>query len=167
MSPTVSALPARYCRLARLFSTSLRLSAIFLRDSSTSFISRLSGSVRTRFQKIGRRLSHKVVLYHSIQRSASAQVFSSAGHNVPLPCLRARCRTMACDSHRIRPSSLMVGTSPLGFIARYSGVLLTPNLPPASTRSYLTLSSAQHHSTFCTLIELVRPQIFSILTPGR
>src|SRR5262245_28643710 len=62
----------------------------------------------------------------------------------------------------MRPSSRIVGTSPLGFIARYSGVLFTPNFPPASTRSYLRFSSAQVHSTFCTLTELVLPQIFSM-----
>src|SRR4051812_41738716 len=77
---------------------------------------------------------------------------------------------MVCDSHRIRPSSSIVGTSEFGFIRRYSGVLVTPNCMPASTRSYLSPSSSAHHSAFFTLTELVRPQIFSIsvrLDPGR
>src|SRR5580704_11646218 len=59
----------------------------------------------------------------------------------------------------------MVGTLPFGFIARYSGSRLPPNGPPRSTRSYSMPSSAQHHSTFCTLDEVVRPQIFSIEAP--
>src|ERR1019366_257429 len=63
------------------------------------------------------------------------------------------------------PSSSIVGTSALGFIALYSGVVLTPNCRPASMRSYSRLSSPQHHSTFWTLIELARPQIFSMTFP--
>src|SRR5467141_4609858 len=66
------------------------------------------------------------------------------------------------DSQSIRPSSLIVGTRPLGFIVRYSGSRLPPKGPPRSTRSYSMPSSAQHHNTFCTLDEVVRPQIFSI-----
>src|SRR5215475_5553446 len=71
----------------------------------------------------------------------------------------------------MRPLSLIVGTRPLGFIARYSGSRLPTKGPPRSTRSYSMPSSAQHHSTFCTLDEVVRPQIFSIaaspITVGR
>src|SRR5215831_18369158 len=59
-------------------------------------------------------------------------------------------------------SSLTVGTKPFGFSARYSGSWLPPKGPPISTRSYSIPSSAQHQSTFCTLDEVVRPQIFSI-----
>src|SRR3972149_624425 len=51
----------------------------------------------------------------------------------------------------------------IGFIVLSSGVLLTPNCMPASMRSNGRFISAQHHSTFCTLIELVRPQIFSMV----
>src|ERR1700730_2138853 len=61
-----------------------------------------------------------------------------------------------------RSPSLTVGTRPFGFSARYSGSLLPPKGPPKSTRSYSSPSSAQHHSTFCTLDDVVRPQIFSI-----
>src|SRR5438045_9248390 len=69
---------------------------------------------------------------------------------------------MVCDSHRMKPSSSIVGTSEFGFIFRYSGVLVTPNCMPASTRWYLRPSSSTHHSAFFTLTELVLPQIFSI-----
>src|ERR1700752_2451734 len=62
----------------------------------------------------------------------------------------------------IRSPSLTVGTKPFGFMARYSESWLPPNGPPRSTRSYSIPSSAQHHNTFCTLDEVVRPQIFSI-----
>ncbi len=67
-----------------------------------------------------------------------------------------------------RSPSITVGTSPLGLILRYSGSRLPPNGPPQSTRSYSIPSSAQHHNTFCTLDEVVRPQIFSMATslPG-
>src|SRR3954468_5853240 len=69
---------------------------------------------------------------------------------------------MVCDSQSTKPSSSMVGTSEFGFIFRYSGVLVTPNCMPASTRSYLRPSSSTHHSAFFTLTELVRPQILSM-----
>src|SRR5436190_14231840 len=69
---------------------------------------------------------------------------------------------MVCDSHSTKPSSSIVGTSELGFIFRYSGVLVTPNCMPASTRSYLRPSSSTHHSAFLTLTELTRPQTFNI-----
>ena len=69
---------------------------------------------------------------------------------------------MECDSHRMKPSSSMVGTRPFGFILRYSGVLTTPNCMPASMRSYSRPSSSRHQSAFFTLTEFVRPQIFSI-----
>src|SRR5437588_7449025 len=61
-----------------------------------------------------------------------------------------------------RSPSLTVGTSPFGLSLRYSGSRLPPNGPPRSTRSNGMSSSAQHHSTFCTFDEVVRPQIFSI-----
>ena len=44
----------------------------------------------TRFQNTGFRFGHTVVAFQSIQRSASAHVFSSAGQSGPRPCLRAR-----------------------------------------------------------------------------
>src|SRR5262245_49375850 len=69
---------------------------------------------------------------------------------------------MVLDSHSTNGPSSMVGTSPFGFNARYCGVLTTPKLPPASRRWYCWPSSSQHHSTFCTLTELFRPQILSI-----
>src|SRR5207302_10260427 len=58
--------------------------------------------------------------------------------------------------------SLTVGTRPFGLSRRYSGSRLPPNGPPRSSRSNGRSNSAQHHSTFCTLDELARPQIFSI-----
>ena len=64
---------------------------------------------------------------------------------------------MALDSHSTKPSSSMVGTSPLGFIARYSGMSVPPKAPPTSARPYARSSSAQHHRTFCTLEEFERP----------
>src|SRR5712691_5730223 len=69
---------------------------------------------------------------------------------------------MLCDSHSLKPSSSIVGTRPVGFIFRYSGVLLTPKCKPASMRSYLRPSSSAAHSAFLTLTELTRPQIFNI-----
>src|SRR4051812_44579700 len=69
---------------------------------------------------------------------------------------------MVCDSHSTKPSSFIVGTRPVGFIFRYSGVLLTPNCSPASMRSYFRPSSSTVQSAFFTLTELTRPQIFSI-----
>src|SRR3989454_358115 len=69
---------------------------------------------------------------------------------------------MLCDSHSTKPSSSMVGTSPVGFILRYSGVLLTPNCMPASMRSYFSPSSSAAQSAFFTFTELVLPQILSI-----
>ena len=47
----------------------------------------------------------------------------------------------------------------------YSGVAVTPCLPPASIRSWGTPSSATHHITFCRLNESLRPQILSTLPP--
>src|SRR5712671_2572700 len=69
---------------------------------------------------------------------------------------------MVCDSHSLKPSSSIVGTRPVGFIFRYSGVLLTPKCRPASMRSYLRPSSSAAHSAFLTLTELTRPHILSI-----
>src|SRR5471032_212240 len=61
------------------------------------------------------------------------------------------------------PPSSIVGTTPLGFIFRYQGWSFLPNAPPTSSRSYFTPHSSAHHSTFITLIELARPQIFIAL----
>src|SRR4029450_7345825 len=72
---------------------------------------------------------------------------------------------MECDSHSTKPSSSIVGTSPVGFIFRYSGVLLTPNCRPASMRWYWSPSSSAAHSTFFTFTEFVLPQIFNIAPP--
>src|SRR5258708_5290356 len=60
----------------------------------------------------------------------------------------------------MRPPSSMVGTTPLGFILRYQGWSLPPNAMPTSSRSYFTPHSSAAHSTFMTLIEFARPQIF-------
>src|SRR6185312_6821389 len=70
------------------------------------------------------------------------------------------------DSQRMKSPSLIVGTKPLGFIARYSGFLLPPNLPPQSSRSNSRPSSPKHQSTFCTLDESVLPQILIIFAPN-
>src|SRR5579871_3894049 len=67
---------------------------------------------------------------------------------------------MVCDSQSLKPSSSIVGTRPVGFIFRYSGVLLTPNCSPASMRSYFRPSSSAAQSAFFTFTELTRPQIF-------
>src|SRR5467141_2940182 len=72
---------------------------------------------------------------------------------------------MLCDSHSTKPSSSMVGTSPVGFILRYSGVLLTPNCMPASMRSYLSPNSSRAQRAFFTLTEFVLPQILSMVSP--
>src|SRR3546814_190083 len=69
---------------------------------------------------------------------------------------------MLFDSHSTNPSSSMVGTRPFGFMARYSGVRLPPNGPPTSTRSNGSPSSAQVQRAFMTLLDVVRPQIFSM-----
>src|SRR5438270_9052969 len=61
------------------------------------------------------------------------------------------------------PSSSIVGTSPFGLSARYSVALFLPNGPPTSSRSNGISSSPQHHSTFCTLLDVLRPRIFSIV----
>src|SRR6516162_3384700 len=107
----------------------------------------------------------EVASCQSIQRSTLARSAGLLGYNRS-PCrVAARYRQIVFDSQRIKPSSLIVGTRPLGFIARYSGSRLPPNGPPRSTRSYSMPSSAQHQSTFWTLDEVVRPQIFSIVAP--
>src|SRR5690606_24691617 len=66
---------------------------------------------------------------------------------------------MAALSHRNGPSpSRTTGTSPLGFMALYSGVSLPPNVPPTSSRSQSSPSSASAHITNCTLPDVARPQ---------
>src|SRR5258706_16197365 len=69
---------------------------------------------------------------------------------------------MLCDSHSTKPSSSIVGTRPVGFIFRYSGVLLMPKCRPASMRWYLSPSSSVAQRAFLTLTELTLPQIFNI-----
>src|SRR3977135_2965953 len=59
----------------------------------------------------------------------------------------------------------MVGTTPLGFMARYHFWSLPPKAPPTSVRSYFSPHSSAAHNTFMTLIELARPQIFIGLSP--
>src|SRR6476661_519149 len=60
----------------------------------------------------------------------------------------------------IRPPSSIVGTTPLGFMSRYHFWSLPPYCSPTFSRSYLSPHSSAHHSTFMTLIEFARPQIF-------
>src|SRR5579862_587982 len=60
----------------------------------------------------------------------------------------------------MRPPSSMVGTTPLGFMSRYHFWSLPPCCMPTFSRSYFNPHSSAHHSTFMTLIELARPQIF-------
>src|SRR4029077_9419669 len=59
----------------------------------------------------------------------------------------------------------MVGTTPLGFMSRYHFWSLPPKAPPTSVRSYFRPHSSAAHSTFMTLIELARPQIFMAPLP--
>src|SRR3954470_23270126 len=65
----------------------------------------------------------------------------------------------------IRPPSSIVGTTPLGFMSRYHFWSLPPNCSPTFSRSYFNPHSSAHHSTFMTLIELARPQIFIPASP--
>src|SRR3982750_4453510 len=60
----------------------------------------------------------------------------------------------------------MVGTTPLGLRSRYHFWSLPPNAMPTSSRSYFSPHSSAHHSTFMTLIELARPQIFISSSPS-
>src|SRR5215813_14104142 len=69
---------------------------------------------------------------------------------------------MAFDSHSRKPSSSSVGTRPFGFMARYAGSLFLPNAPPTSMRSCSSLSSPTAHIAFCTLDDVLRPQILII-----
>src|SRR5437868_1935804 len=69
---------------------------------------------------------------------------------------------MAWLSHTTTPPSSMTGTRRFGFISPNSSVSSPPNGPPASIRSCATPSSPTAHIAFCTLMELRRPQIFSI-----
>src|SRR5690606_5666928 len=59
-------------------------------------------------------------------------------------------------------SSCRVGTSPFGFMARYSVSRFLPKAPPTSMRSCGRPSSPTAHITFCTLDDVLRPQILSI-----
>src|SRR6516165_11752876 len=59
----------------------------------------------------------------------------------------------------------MLGTRPSGFIARYSGVEVRPNWPPASIRSYFRPNSSKSQITFITLLELVRPHSLIMRAP--
>src|SRR6185312_7457338 len=60
----------------------------------------------------------------------------------------------------MRPPSSIVGTTPFGFMSRYHFWSLPPYCSPTFSRSYLSPHSSAHHSTFMTLIEFARPQIF-------
>src|SRR3569833_3237995 len=65
----------------------------------------------------------------------------------------------------MRPPSSIVGTTPLGFMSRYHFWSLPPYCSPTFSRSYCSPHSSAHHSTFMTLIEFARPQIFIVLPP--
>src|SRR5215472_10979571 len=65
----------------------------------------------------------------------------------------------------MRPPSSIVGTTPLGFMSRYHFWSLPPYCSPTFSRSYLSPHSSAHHSTFMTLIEFARPQIFISYSP--
>src|SRR6476620_7288263 len=65
---------------------------------------------------------------------------------------------MALLSHRLNDPSCSVGTSPVGFMARYSGASVRPKAPPASIRSKGRFNSTRPQSTFITLLDVVRPQ---------
>ena len=73
--------------------------------------------------------------------------------------------TMALLSHRLKEPSCKVGTSPVGFIARYSGVSVLPNAPPTSIRSNGRFNSPSAHSTFMTLLDVARPQMIRWALP--
>ena len=60
-------------------------------------------------------------------------------------------------------SSCRVGTRPVGFMARYSGVSVLPNAPPTSMRSKGKPSSPSPHRTFITLLDVARPQTILLL----
>src|ERR1700693_1005368 len=71
---------------------------------------------------------------------------------------------MELDSHSGKPSSSSsVGTRECGFSARYAGSLFLPNAPPTSMRVCSSLSSPTAHIAFCTLDEVLRPQILIIV----
>src|SRR5687768_946028 len=72
---------------------------------------------------------------------------------------------MVFDSQRVKPSSEIVGTRPVGLLARYPSSSVPPNSPPASCRWYGISSSSQHQSTFCTLKEFFLPQTSSTTYP--
>src|SRR5471030_1529919 len=69
---------------------------------------------------------------------------------------------MAWLSHTTVPSSSIAGTRRLGLRAQNSSVSRPPKAPPASIRSCARPSSPTAHMTFCTLMEFLRPQIFSM-----
>src|SRR5207237_7376271 len=102
----------------------------------------------------------------SIPPSHAAAMRRSAGHLLPAACFAARYRPIPFDSQSTSPSSSIVGTRPLGLRLRYRGVFTTPNGPPASIRLYPSDNSSQHQSTFCTLSELLLPQIVSMVEPA-
>src|SRR3569832_420844 len=69
---------------------------------------------------------------------------------------------MAWLSHTTVPPSSITGTRRFGFMAPNSSVSRPPNGPPASICSRGRPNSPTAHMTFCTLIELRRPQTFSM-----
>src|SRR5689334_8363613 len=73
---------------------------------------------------------------------------------------------MTFDSHSWSGPSTIVGTSAFGFIARYSGGLVTPKAAPASTRSKGTPSHCAARTTLRTLMDEMRPQTFSTDAPS-
>src|SRR5205809_512555 len=69
---------------------------------------------------------------------------------------------MTLDSQSTTSPSCSVGMRRLGFSAKYSAVLRPPYSRPTSIRSCGSRSSPIAHMTFCTLLDVLRPQIFSI-----
>jgi hypothetical protein len=63
----------------------------------------------------------------------------------------------------VKPSSSsIVGTRPLGFMARYGFSRFLPNGPPMSMRSTGRPISVTAHITFWTFDDVLRPQTFSM-----
>jgi len=89
MSPMVSWSPATNLRVASTLSTIVHSSLNRLVAAAIAAMSRCSGLVSMRPRKIVQPGAESVVSCQSIQRSASARIRRSVGHNVPAPNLAA------------------------------------------------------------------------------
>src|ERR1051325_176763 len=85
ISPSVSALPATYGAFASWSSTIFQALDVFSRALDTTFGSRLSAGVRTRFQNSGTIAGPHVVSCQSIQRFAFALPSGVEGSSLPFP----------------------------------------------------------------------------------